>query len=347
VSSFGTRFNSLGDLTSGKNSTPDNQVHQRLGTKDLDNMSKPISKPIPPFTTAAEAAGIAASRIDLEALKVVAAQAAQAVRTRVLAVDVEKHEAGPELLEIAVVELDLCARSARTTHFIIEYAKGTLRKQYYMKSDPEGFAYRGRIVRCSLSEAVAHVQLAVDRCAGGYVVGHSLRSADIPWLEGAGVKFDPVITIDIAAVEKAVAHTHQPMSLEQIATAGYELSLLAPSHNAGNDAVATAAVFAEQLRRYTGYRAGWIAGELRHPDSPLSVLSTGQIPLHAPSRLSKPLLKFRSRPPPRHQHPEREFPTLANVGRLILRSPILKNLSSSSRTSGLVSASKLPASLKE
>jgi DNA polymerase III epsilon subunit-like protein len=285
VSSFGTRFNSLGDLTSGKNSTPDNQVHQRLGTKDLDNMSKPISKPIPPSTTAAEAAGIAASRIDLETLKVVAAQAAQAVRTRVLAVDVEKHEAGPELLEIAVVELDLCARSARTTHFIIEYAKGTLRKQYYMKSDPEGFAYRGRIVRCSLSEAVAHVQLAVDRCAGGYVVGHSLRSADIPWLEGAGVKFDPVITIDIAAVEKAVAHTHQPMSLEQIATAGYELSLLAPSHNAGNDAVATAAVFAEQLRRYTGYRAGWIAGELRHPDSPLSVLSTGQIPLHAPSRL--------------------------------------------------------------
>lgn len=267
--------------------------------------------------TAAEAAHVAASSIDLEALKVVAAQAAQVARTRVLVIDVEKHEAGPELLEIGIVELDLSERHLSTTHFIVEYAKGTLRDQRYCQSDPEAFAYRGRVVRCSPSEAIAHVQLAVDRAAGGFIVGHSVRSSDIPWLEGAGVNFDAVIAIDVAAVEMAVVRTHQPTGLERLATVGYGLSLLGPLHNAGNDAVATAAVFAEQLRRHTRYSTGWMTDELLHPASSPWVLSRNPVPPHEPF---KHIPKFGQGPPKRAVE---KYARLRKLSDMILQSPTL------------------------
>jgi hypothetical protein len=190
------------------------------------------------------------------------------------------------LLEIGVVELDLSERYANTTHFIIEYMEGTLRDQYYCPSDPEAFAYRGRVVRCSTSEAVAQVQLAVDRAVGGYIIGHSVRSSDILWLERARVIFDAETAIDVAVVEMAVVRTHQTMGLERLATVGYGLSLLGPSHKVGNDAVATAAVFAEQLRRHTRYSAEWITGKLLHLASPPWVSSRNAVPLHASFRRS-------------------------------------------------------------
>jgi DNA polymerase III epsilon subunit-like protein len=327
IIAFHKRSNYLGGLARERFTMPGNQGRQWLETKALKKTSGTSSMP-DATPSAAEAALIAASSIDLEALKVVAASGAyalQAAPTRVLVIDVEKHEAGPELLEIGIVELDLSTRCASTTHFIIEYAKGTLREQYYCQSDPEAFAYHGRVVRCSPSEAVAQIQLAVDRAAGGYIVGHSVRSSDIPWLKGAGVKFDAVFAIDVAAVEMAVVRTHQPMGLERLATVSYGLSLLGPSHNAGNDAVATAAVFAEQLRRHTHYHAGWITGELLQPASPPWVLSRNAIPLHQPFQSSRRSPKSNARKPQAPaQSALKKYARLAKLSDLILQSPTLQ-----------------------
>jgi len=144
-----------------------------------------------------------------------AASSAAAYATgHILFLDVEVYERGGQLLEVGWVELDGPAQTLRARHYIV--AEHAHLQNVFCASSPGAFAY-GRSECLPQQQILDHFTCALARIADsprGLLVGHSLESSDIPWLEAVGVSFPSACrVVDINKVEMAIRRTHESTSL--------------------------------------------------------------------------------------------------------------------------------------
>ena len=100
------------------------------------------------------------------------------------------------------------------------------------------FEYLGKCIGEDGLQALKDAVVRVRQGGAGFIVGHSLRSTDMVWLQSAGVNLDGLSVMDVAEVDKAFLPTHG-------------IEFCGEPHVAGNDAGATALVIANLV--YSNY----------------------------------------------------------------------------------------------
>lgn len=256
------------------------QLHQLGNTtfqvrqKELNTVQQgPRSPTVKPSQS--EAAVIAAAQPHLTTLT----ESARALVTlRAMVLDVEKYERGHELLEIGWVEVDGSGRTVCAHHYVVAEHMHLVNRDY-CESHAGSFAY-GQSEYLPLSAVLQALQCALAHV--DLLVGHSLETSDLPWLRALGVSFASVsLIVDVDKVEKAVRKTHESTSLCRLVESVYSVTTHGPAHNAGNDAVATAQVWGQQLQEHTPSSVDWVVDALgtvgRPPPSAPAVVSMGRV----------------------------------------------------------------------
>lgn len=150
-------------------------------------------------------------------------------------------------MQIGLIEIDLKGESLSLNDFIVqEHMK--LRNTISGTASSHKIAYNGTQVMVSLEDGLQALKDAVVRArqgGAGFIVGHSLRSTDMVWLQSAGVNLDGLSVMDVAGVEKAFLPTHG-------------IEFCGEPHVAGNDAAVTALVIASLLELLSKCDLSWV-----------------------------------------------------------------------------------------